>query len=172
MSWLLLVSSAGRSVADLTPQLFDEFRVLLLHLLSKLLTSATQTATTSHHVSEVCGRNHNISSVCGGTYAWISPDKSPAAAAPGAAAPGAAPAAAPPSPPPRPAPRPAPSPPSPAPSPAPPPPAAAAPPPPPAAPIPPYAPDIIPDILREREKRQEVNLSEPEEETVKHTARS
>ena len=42
MSRLLLVSCAGRSVADLTPQLFDEFGVLLLHLLSELLTSATQ----------------------------------------------------------------------------------------------------------------------------------
>lgn len=43
VSWLLLIPGAGRSVADLIPQLFDEFRVLLLHLLSELLPSATQT---------------------------------------------------------------------------------------------------------------------------------
>jgi len=54
VSRLLLVAGAGRSVAYLTPQLFDEFRVLLLHLLSELLTSATQKHPSTPPKSSTC----------------------------------------------------------------------------------------------------------------------
>lgn len=44
VSWLLFVAGAGRSVADLTPQLFNELRVVLLHLLRELLARLDESA--------------------------------------------------------------------------------------------------------------------------------
>lgn len=54
MSWLLVIAAAWRSVADLVPKLFDEFRILLLHLLSKLLPTGTQHI----HISRYTRQQH------------------------------------------------------------------------------------------------------------------